>query len=126
MVTWSLPYRLVPLLQSINLDELAEATQLQPTRSDGGPLATEEADRMLVADHTLRADNQTMAHRSGAFLFGVQKNGAGIAANVQTLLIHELRTHYGNGSVIEGRRSNRPTERLATELMASSKFVPRW
>jgi hypothetical protein len=54
MVTWSLPYRLVPLLQSINLDEFTEAAQVQPTRSGGGQLATAEADRMLVADHTLR------------------------------------------------------------------------
>lgn len=112
MVTWSLPYRLVPLLQSINLDESTEAAQIQPTRSDGGQLATAEADRMLVADHALRDDNKIMTHRSGAFLVGAQKNGVNIAASVQTRLLDELRKHYGNCVTAPSLKNFDPTDQL--------------
>lgn len=112
MVTWSLPYRLIPLLQSINLDEYSVAVQLQPTRSDGGRLAIDESDRMLLADHKLRADNQAMAHRSGAFLIGAQKNGVGIAANVQARILDELRARYGNCVVAPSLNAFDPTDQL--------------
>lgn len=112
MITWSLPYRLVALLQSINLDESTQAARIQPTRSDGGQLATEEADRMLVADHTLRLDNETMAHRSGAFLVGVHKNGVDIAANVQSRLLNELRKRYGNCITAPSLENFDPTDQL--------------
>lgn len=112
MITWSLPYRLVPLLQSINLDETTEAAQLQPTRSEGGVLAPEEADRMLIAAHTLKADNQIMAHRSGAFLIGAQKDGAGIAASVQERLLGELRRRYGDCVAVPSLKEFDPTDQL--------------
>jgi hypothetical protein len=112
MVTWSLPYRLVPLLQSVNLDELAETAQLEPTRSGAGPLTTQEADRMLVADHALRADNQTMAHRSGAFLVGVQKNGASLSESAQTGILNELRKHYGSCVAAPSLKNFDPTDQL--------------
>ncbi len=112
MVTWSLPYRLVPLLQAVNLDEYSESGQLEPARDDSGTLATDEADRMLIADHRLRVDNQAMAHRSGVFLVGAQKNGVSIAANVQTGILDELRTHYGNCVVAPSLKEFDPTDQL--------------
>jgi hypothetical protein len=55
-----------------------------------------ESPHVADAEQAMRLDNQTMAHRSGAFLVGVHENGVSIATNVQSRLLNEPRKHYGN------------------------------
>ena len=74
MVTWSKPYRLLPVLEATNLAENSERIELQPTRRAGGPLSGAEQDRMLSAVARLREANHLMAGWSRATLLGLSRN----------------------------------------------------
>jgi len=95
MVTWSKPYRMMPILQDLNLLENADRVELQPTRRTGGSLSAAEADRMLSAVERLRIANRQMASRSRVLLVGLVKNGIEVQPAESKHIIQGLRARYG-------------------------------
>jgi hypothetical protein len=96
MVTWSKPYRLMPVLAATNLAENSDRIQLQPTRRTGGPLSGAEQDRMLSAIARLRDANHKMAGWSRATLLGLAHNGIAITSDNQAQILRGFRERYGN------------------------------
>jgi len=113
MVTWSKPYRMMPILQELNLLENADRVELQPTRRAGGPLSAAEADRMLSEVERLRIANQQMAYRSRVLLVGLAKNGIEVLPAERAHIIQGLRARYGDCVEQPALKGVDPTDQLS-------------
>ena len=112
MVTWSKPYRLLPVLEATNLAENSERIELQPTRRAGGPLSGAEQDRMLSAVARLREANHLMAGWSRATLLGLSRNKVDVARDNQARILAGFRDRYGSCVVAPSFSGVDPTDQL--------------
>ncbi len=113
MVTWSKPYRNIPVLQELNMLENGDLVELQPTRRAGGPLSTVESDRMLAAVERLRITNQQMAGRSSILLLGMAMNGVELRPAERTHIMQGLRALYGDCVREPTLKDVRPMDQLS-------------
>jgi hypothetical protein len=95
MILWSLPYRIVPILNETNLNERQTRVELDPPRRAAGPLRPAEADGILAAIRSLRADNQFMSRLSLIFLRGAARNDAWPTPPERSRILDDLRARYG-------------------------------
>jgi hypothetical protein len=112
MVTWSKPYRLLPVLEATNLAEASERIELQPTRRAGGPLSGAEQDRMLSAVARLRQANHMIAGWSRATLLGLSRNKIAVARDNQARILAGYRNRYGSCVVAPSFSGVDPTDQL--------------
>jgi len=120
MVTWSKPYRLLPVLEATNLAESSDRTALQPTRRAGGPLSAIEQDRMLSAIARLRDANHKMAGWSRATLLGMSRNGIAVTPDNQVHILGGFRARYGGCVVVPSFSRVDPTDQLRDAAGESS------
>jgi hypothetical protein len=95
MVDWSKPYRTIPLLQAVNLQEHADRVALEPWRTAAGRLSTAEEEAMLGAVQRLRQANREMARLARIQMFALAAYGMTIAPAEQRRILDGLRAHYG-------------------------------
>jgi hypothetical protein len=112
MVTWSKPYRLMPVLEATNLAENSDRVQLQPTSRAGGPLSGAEQERMLSAIARLRDANHKMAGWSRATLLGMSRNGIAITPDNQAHILRGFRERYGDCVTVPSVSGLDPTDQL--------------
>jgi hypothetical protein len=95
MILWSLPYRIITTLNDTNAHEIRARAELEPLRRAAGPLGPGEAERILAAIQSLRADNRFMARFSSIFLVGAERNKAWPTAQARGRVLDTLRARYG-------------------------------
>lgn len=123
MVTWSKPYRLMPVLEATNLAENADRIQLQLTRRTGGPLSDAEQERMLSAIARLRDANHKMGGWSRAILVGLERNGIAVTAENQTHILQGFRARYGNCVTAPSVNGINPTDQLL-DVAGETRVAP--
>jgi len=95
MITWSAPYRMIPLLNKLNELEGEELDKLQLVDESGVGLSPAERERMLLAVYSLRHANQQMSRNSRTFLRAVSDIGMDLPAAKKHKLLTELRARFG-------------------------------
>jgi hypothetical protein len=113
MVTWSKPYRMMPVLDATNLTENSDRLQLQPTGRSVGPLSPAERDRMLSAIVRLRDANHKMAEWSRVVLLGLSRNGISVTPIQQARIVQGFRARYGDCAVAPSLRGLDPNNQLS-------------
>lgn len=112
MILWSLPYRLIPALNDANGHETHVRAELGPLRRTPGRITSPEADRILAAIQSLRADNQLMTTLSLVFLVGVERNGAWPSSSERARVLDDLRARYGGCVVTPSIAGVDPTSQV--------------
>jgi hypothetical protein len=112
MILWSLPYRLVPALNDTNGHEAHARAELGPLHRTPGRLSPSEADRILAAVQSLRADNQLMTTLSLVFLVGVKRNDAWPSAPERDRVLDDLRVRNGGCVVTPSIAGVDPTSQV--------------